>query len=260
MMEFANKVQRKYDTMILAIRSDNGMEFKNYTLDDFLGEEGIQHQYSSPYTPQQNGVSERKNRTLIEAARTMMMEYKSKFEMSMMGELKYFLGFEIKQMQQGTFINQAKYLQDMLKRFDMKGANGIGTPMHLKCQLTLDETGKAVDPKLYRSMIGSLLYLCAARPDIMLSVGMCARFQANPKESHIMAVKRIFRYLVDTPNFGLWYPRDTNFSLVGFTDSDWAGDKVDRKSTSGACHFLGRSLVCWSSKKQNCVSVSTAEA
>ncbi|KAK1664265.1 hypothetical protein QYE76_052424 [Lolium multiflorum] len=142
------------------------------------------------------------------------------------GGLKYFLGFEIKQMRQGTFINQAKYVQDMLKRFDMKGANGIGTPMHLKCQLTLDETGKAVDPKLYRSMIGSLLYLCASRPDIMLSVGMCARFQANPKKSHIMAVKRIFRYLVDTPNFGLWYPRDTDFSLVGFTNLDWAGDKL----------------------------------
>jgi hypothetical protein len=163
-------------------------------------------------------------------------------------------------MRQGTFINQAKYLQDMLKRFDMKDAKGIGTPMHLKCQLSRDETGKAVDPKLYRSMIGSLLYLCASRPDIMLSVGMCARFQASPKESHVVAVKRIFRYLVDTPHFGLWYPRDTDFALVGFTDSDWAGDKVDRKSTSGACHFLGRSLVCWSSKKQNCVSVSTAEA
>ncbi|KAK1620384.1 hypothetical protein QYE76_025901, partial [Lolium multiflorum] len=184
----------------------------------------------------------------------------NRFEMSMMGELKYFLGFEIKQMQQGTFINQAKYLQDMLKRFDMKGAKGIGTPMQLKCQLTLDEAGKAVDTKLYRSMIGSLLYLCASRPDIMLSVGMCARFQASPKESHLVAVKRIFRYLVDTPHFGLWYPRDTDFALVGFTDSDWAGDKIDRKSTSGACHFLGRSLVCWSSKKQNCVSVSTAEA
>ncbi|KAK1619425.1 hypothetical protein QYE76_024942 [Lolium multiflorum] len=132
------------------------------------------------------------------------------FEMSMMGELKYFLGFEIKQMRQGTFINQAKYVQDMLKRFDMKGANGIGTPMHLKCQLTLNETGKVVDPKLSRLMIGSLLYLCAFHPDIMLSV--------------------------------VWYPWDTDFSLVDFTDSDWAGDKVDRKSTSGACHFLGRSL------------------
>ncbi|KAK1663300.1 hypothetical protein QYE76_051459 [Lolium multiflorum] len=97
----------------------------------------------------------------------------NRFEMSMMGELKYFLGFEIKQMRQGTFINQAKYLQDMLKRFDMKDAKGIGTPMQLKCQLTLDEGGKAVDTKLYRSMIGSLLYLCASRPDIMLSVARC---------------------------------------------------------------------------------------
>ena len=89
----------------------------------------------------------------------------NRFEMSMMDELKYFLGFEIKQMGQGTFINQAKYLQDILNRFDMKGAKGIGTPMHLKCQLSLDETGKAVDPKLYRSMIGLLLYLCASCSD-----------------------------------------------------------------------------------------------
>jgi hypothetical protein len=94
----------------------------------------------------------------------------------------------------------------------------------------------------------------------MLNVGMCAQFQENPKEIHLMAVKRIFRYLVDTPNFGLWYPKDTYFSLCGFTDLDWAGDKVDSKSTSDAFHFLGRSLVCWHSKKQNCVTVSTAEA
>jgi hypothetical protein len=99
-----------------------------------------------------------------------------RFEMSMMGELKYFLGFEIKQLRHGTFINQAKPLQDMLKRFDMKGGNDIETPMHLKCQLTLDEDGKPVEHKLYRSMIGSLLYLCASRPYIVLSVGMCAWF------------------------------------------------------------------------------------
>src|SRR4051812_16535280 len=109
-------------------------------------------------------------------------------------------------------------------------------------------------------MIGSLLYLCASRSDIMLSVGMCARFQAARKESHVVAVKRIFRYLVHTPNFGLWYPKGSSFNLVGYTDSDWAGDKVERKSTSGGCQFLGRSLVSWSSKKQNCVSLSTTEA
>ena len=111
-----------------------------------------------------------------------------------------------------------------------------------------------------RSMIGSLLYLCASRPDIMLSVCMCARFQAAPKECHLVAVKRILRYLVHTPSLGLWYPKGASFNLVGYSDSDYAGCKVDRKSTSGTCQFLGRSLVSWSSKKQNSVSLSTAEA
>jgi hypothetical protein len=127
-------------------------------------------------------------------------------------------------------------------------------------QLDADVYGKDYDQKAYRSMIGSLLYLCASRPDIMLSVCMCARFQAAPKESHHQAVKRILRYLAHTPTLGLWYPKGAQFDLVGYSDSDYAGDRVDRKSTSGTCHFLGRSLVCWSSRKQNCVSLSTAEA
>jgi hypothetical protein len=109
-------------------------------------------------------------------------------------------------------------------------------------------------------MIGSLLYLCASMPSIMLSVCMCARFQANSKECHLMSVKRIFRYLVHTPNLGLWYPKGSTFNLFGYSDSDYAGCKVDRKSTSGTCQFLGRSLVSWSSKKQNFVALSTAEA
>jgi hypothetical protein len=183
-----------------------------------------------------------------------------RFEMSMMGELRFFLGFEIKQLREGTFINQAKYIQDMLKRFKMTDLNGVATPMQTKCHLELNPKGKDVDQKVYRSMIGSLLYRCASRPDIVLSVGVCARYQASPKESHLVAVKRIFRYLVHSPNFGLWYPKGSSFSLCGYTDSDWAGDKDDRKSTSGACQFLGRSLVCWSSKKHNCISLSTAEA
>jgi hypothetical protein len=109
-------------------------------------------------------------------------------------------------------------------------------------------------------MIGSLLYLCASRPDIMLSVCMCARFQANPKECHLMAVKRILRYLVYTPYLGLWYPKGSTFNLLGYSDLNYAGCKVDRKSTSGTCQFLGRSLVSWSSKKQNFVALSTVEA
>ena len=89
---------------------------------------------------------------------------------------------------------------------------------------------------------------------------MCARFQASPRESHHKVVKHILRYLVQTPKLGLWYPKDAKFDLIGYTDADWTGDKVDRKSTSGACQFVGRSLVSWSSKKQNCVTLSTAEA
>ena len=109
-------------------------------------------------------------------------------------------------------------------------------------------------------MIGSLLYLTASRPDIMFSVCLCARFQANPKESHLSAVNRILRYLKHTPSIGLWYPKGASLDLLGYSDSDFAGSRVDRKSTSGGCHLLGRSLVSWSSKKQNSVALSTAEA
>src|SRR4051812_16545841 len=137
----------------------------------------------------------------------------NRFRMSMMGELRVFLGFEIKQVRGGTFFNQDKYTQDMLKRFNMKDLNGDPTPMATKTHLELNPNGKDVDQKVYRSMIGSLLYLCASRPDIVLSVGVCARYQAAPKESNLMAVKRIFRYLVHTPFYGLWYPRGSTFDL-----------------------------------------------
>jgi hypothetical protein len=109
-------------------------------------------------------------------------------------------------------------------------------------------------------MIGSLLYLIASRPDIMFSVCMCARFQANPKEAHLVSVKRILRYLKHTPSIGLWYSKGASFQLIGYSDLDYAGCKIDRKSTSGECHMLGRSLVSWTSKKQNSVALSTTEA
>jgi hypothetical protein len=137
----------------------------------------------------------------------------------------------------------------MLKKFDMKNAKTIKTPMPTNGHLDLDTKGKVVDIKVYRSMIGSLLYLCASRLDIMLSVCMCARFQANPKESHLTAVKRILRYLVHTPNLGLWDPKGSKFTLLGYSDSDYAGCKVERKNTLGTCQFLRQSLVSWSSKK-----------
>jgi hypothetical protein len=109
-------------------------------------------------------------------------------------------------------------------------------------------------------MISSLLYLTASRPDIMFSVYLCARFQSCPKESHLIAVKRIFRYLLGTIDLGLWYPKSKSFDLISYTDADFAGCKIDWKSTSGTCHFLGHSLVSWFSKKQNSVALSMAEA
>jgi hypothetical protein len=160
-----------------------------------------------------------------------------KFEMSMMGELTYFLRFQVKQLKDGTFLSQTKYTQDLLKRFGMKDAKPTKTPMGTDGHVDLNKGGKSVDQKAYLSMIGSLLYLCASRPDIMLSVCMCARFQSNRRECHLVAVKRILRYLVATPCFGIWYPKGSTFDLIGYSDSDYAGCKVDRKSTSGRANF-----------------------
>jgi hypothetical protein len=142
----------------------------------------------------------------------------------------------------------------------MQDCKSLKIPMLTNRQLFTDENGKDFDQKVYHSIIGSLLYLCASRPDIMLSVCLCARFQEAPKESHHQAVKRILRYLAHTPMLGLWYPKGSSLDLAGFSDSDYAGDRVGRKSTSGTCLFPGRSLVCWSSKNQNIVSLSIAEA
>jgi hypothetical protein len=157
------------------------------------------------------------------------------FEMSMMGVLTFFLGFQIKQAKEGTFISQMKYTHDILKKFDMDKAKPIKKPMGTNGHLDLQLDGTSVDQKVYRSMIGSLLYIYASRPDIILSVCMCARFQAAPKDCHLRAVKRIMRYLVLTPNLSLWCPKGSHFELVGYSNVDYAGCKVDRKSTSDTC-------------------------
>ena len=174
----------------------------------------------------------------------------SRYEMSMMGELTFFLGLQVHQRSEGIFISQAKYVRDLLKKFDLVEHSPAKTPMSTIVKLDANEKGKSVNITAYRGMIGSLLYLTASRPDIMFATCLCARFQANPKESHLIAVKRIFRYLKGTQNLGLWYPKDTCFNLVGYSDADYAGCRVDRKSTSGSCQFLGQRLVSWYSKKQ----------
>ncbi|GJU82912.1 putative ribonuclease H-like domain-containing protein [Tanacetum coccineum] len=184
----------------------------------------------------------------------------SKFDMSMMGELKFFLGIQIHQSPRGIFINQAKYAQEILKKHGMTSCDSIGTPMATK-HLDADLSGTPVDQTKYRSMVGALMYLTASRPDIVHATCYCARYQAKPTEKHLTAVKRIFWYLKDSINMGLWYPKDTSFELTAFSDSDHAGCLDSRKSTSGGIQFLGGDkLVSWSSKKQDCTSMSSAEA
>ncbi|GJR16183.1 hypothetical protein Tco_0798835 [Tanacetum coccineum] len=138
----------------------------------------------------------------------------------------------------------------MLKKFRLEDSKPIKTPMSMETKLTRDEEGESVDNTKYRGMIGSLLYLTASRPDIMFSVCLCARFQEDPKTSHIEAVKRIFRYIKDTTHLGLWYPKGSGIETVVYADSDHVGDYVDRKSTSGVCTFMGCRLTSWFSKKQ----------
>ncbi|KAL5569300.1 hypothetical protein UlMin_025875 [Ulmus minor] len=174
--------------------------------------------------------------------------------------LNYFLGLQIKQSKEGIFLNQSKYIRDLLNRFGMKYSKAASTPMSPTIKLDKDENGKSVDITKYRGMIGALLYLTSSRPDIMFSVCLCARFQSNPKESHLSAVKRIFKYLYGTKDLGLWYPKGAYLELISYSDADFGGCKIDRKSTSGTCHLLGSSLVSWGSKKQNSVALSTAEA
>ncbi|GJS48047.1 retrovirus-related pol polyprotein from transposon TNT 1-94 [Tanacetum coccineum] len=160
------------------------------------------------------------------------------------------LRIQIHQSPRGIFINQAKYAQEILKKHGMTSCDSVGTPMATK-HLDADLSG----------MVGALMYLTASRPDIVHATCYCARYQAKPTEKHLTAVKRIFRYLKDSINMGLWYPKDTGFELTAFSDSDHAGCLDSRKSTSGGIQFLGGDkLVSWSSKKQDCTSMSSAEA
>nr|GEU75133.1 hypothetical protein [Tanacetum cinerariifolium] len=182
------------------------------------------------------------------------------FEISMMDELNFFLGLQIKQMEDGIFFNQSKYVKEMLKKFGLEDSKPTKTPMSTEIKLTKDDEADSVDSFKYRGMIGSLLYLTASRLDIMFSVCLYARFPENPKTTHLEAVKRIFRYIIGTSHLRLWYPKGTEIETVVYTDFDHAGDYVDRKSTSGICTFMGCCLTSWFVKKQTALAISTTEA
>ncbi|WVZ92842.1 hypothetical protein U9M48_038880 [Paspalum notatum var. saurae] len=175
-------------------------------------------------------------------------------------ELENFERNHIKLGPEGTFVHQAKYTRDILKKFNMGDSKPMTTPMSTNTALDADEDGEAVDQKEFRGMIGSLLYLTATRLDIQFAVCLCARYQASTRTSHRQAVKRIFRYLKFTPELGLWYSSGSSLSLRGFSDADHAVCRIDRKSTSSTCQLLGTSLVSWSFRKQASVALSTTEA
>ncbi|GJR86891.1 retrovirus-related pol polyprotein from transposon TNT 1-94 [Tanacetum coccineum] len=182
-----------------------------------------------------------------------------RFQMSSMGELTFFLALQVQQKKDGIFISQKKYVAGILKKFDFATVKTSSTPIESNKALIKDEEADSVDVHLYRSMIGSLTYLTASRPDIMFAVCACARFQVTPKMSHLHAVKRIFRYLKSYPKLGLWYPRDSPFDLEAFSDSNYAGASLDRKSIIGGCQFLGKRLILWQCKKHTIVANSTTE-
>nr|GEZ02181.1 hypothetical protein [Tanacetum cinerariifolium] len=160
----------------------------------------------------------------------------------------------------GIFLSQDKYVGDILKKFGYSDVRSANTPMDKENPWRKDKIGKDVDLHLYRSMIGSLMYLTASRPDIMFAVCACARHQVTPKECHLHAVKRIFRYLKGHHKLGIWYPKDSPFDLVAYSDSDYDGATQDKKSTTGRRQFLGRKLISWQCKKQTIVATSTTEA
>nr|GEV46169.1 hypothetical protein [Tanacetum cinerariifolium] len=180
--------------------------------------------------------------------------------MSAMGELNFFIGLQVLQKEDGIFLSQDKYVGDILKKFRYLEVRSSNTPMGKENPWGKYETGKDVDLHLYRSMIGSLMYLTASRPDIMFAVCACFRHQVTPKECHLHVVKRIFRYLKGHLKLRLWYPKESPFDLVTYSDSDYGGATQDRKSTTRGCQFLGRQLISWQCKKKTIVATSTTKA
>ncbi|GJX88827.1 retrovirus-related pol polyprotein from transposon TNT 1-94 [Tanacetum coccineum] len=184
----------------------------------------------------------------------------SKFQMSMMGQMSFFLGLQVSQSPGGIFINQAKYALETLKKYGMDLSNPVDTPMVDRLKLDEDLMGIPVDQTRFRGMVGSLMYLTASRPDLVFAICMCARYQAKPTKKHFEAIKRVFRYLKGTINMGLWYPKDNAISLTAYADADHAGCQIQERKFSGSAQFLGDRLVSWSSKKQRSMAISTTEA
>nr|GEV99474.1 putative ribonuclease H-like domain-containing protein [Tanacetum cinerariifolium] len=195
-----------------------------------------------------------------ELCKTFEKLIKDKFQMSLIRELTFFLGLQVKQKDDGIFISQDKYVAEILMKFGLTDGKSASTPIDTEKPLLKDPDGEDVDVHIYRSMIGSLMYITSSRTYIIFAVCACARFQVTQKVLHLHAVKRIFRYLKGKPHLGLWYPKDSPFNLVAYSNSDFTGASLDRKSTTGGCQFLGCRLISWQCKKQTVIATSSTEA
>ena len=193
--------------------------------------------------------------TLISKFRDSMMNM---FDMTDLGELKYFLGVEIVQNETRIFMSQKKYIEDTLKKFNMSGCKMASTPMNLNEKFSVNDETEMANAIVYRSLIGRLIYLTHSRLDITYAVGSLSRFMHKPSKHHLGAARRILRYLGGSKEYGIWFRKNDKFCL--YTDSDWAGSVDDRRSTSGHCFLIGTAAVSWSSKKQATVALSSTEA
>lgn len=187
-------------------------------------------------------------------------EMKKQFSMTNLGLLNYFLRMEVVQDKHGVFISQRKYVQDLLKMFNINNCKSSPTPMITSDKLQADDVSGDSDAKRYRSLVGRLIYLSHTRPDITFAVGVLSRHMSKPSKVHAGAGKRVLRYLAGIVDFGLNYTRSTECKLEGLSDTDWGGSLEDRKSTSGVVFNLGSAAVSWMSKKQEVIAMLTTEA
>ena len=180
--------------------------------------------------------------------------------MTDLGLMKYFLGMQVRQSPGEIFISQEKYADDILKKFNMSNCKSLSTPMAVNKKLSKYDESEKVDEKLYRSLVGSLIYLTNTRPDLVQAVSVVSRFMSEPNKTHFAVAKRILRYVKGTKCYGLLYRSEGDSKLVGYTDSDWAGCVDDRKSTTGYVFSVGTKTISCSSRKQKTVALSSAEA
>lgn len=185
---------------------------------------------------------------------------KRRFDMTDLGKMRYFLGVEILQREEGIYMCQRKFAREVLERFEMDSSNGVSSPIVPGTKVSKKGGGAVLNTTLYKQIIGSLMYLTVTRPDLTFAVGLASRFMENPTEAHFQVVKRIFRYVKNTMELGIMYKRGGNSELQVYTDSDYAGDLDDRRSTYGFVFLIAGGAVSWSSKKQPIVALSTTEA